>query len=136
MHNEAFEAYQAFVDAGLARPGLATLVEALQDRSGRILWFAGFQTISKMARAQKSADVFLWKGDALDDRLIRHAAWSEVCQPQCALRPAEAARWYKILAARLPQSIAQDYFGRRGFNQSSAARQLGIGRSRLRHHLG
>jgi len=136
LHSDAFNALRTYRDIG----GLGVLnptgfIDALQDRDARLLWFSGFSLMTEAVATGRSADVFIWKAAALPDSLIAKLAWSEVCRPERRFKPAGAADWYKILSKRLPPDIAKAYFGPRGLNHSTAARQLGIGRTGLIQHL-
>ena len=136
LHNEAFNALRTYRDiGGLGALNPTGFIDALQDRNGRLLWFSGFALMTVAVETGRSADVFIWKASALPDSLIAKLAWSEVCRPEHRLKPAGAADWYKILSKRLPAHIAKAYFGPRGLNHSTAARQLGIGRTGLIQHL-
>jgi len=136
LHSDAFNALCTYRDiGGLGALNPTGFIDVLQDGAGRLLWFSGFALMTQAVETGRSTDVFIWKASALSDSLIVKLAWSEVCQPERRLKPAGAADWYKILSKRLPPDIAKAYFGPRGLNHSTAARQLGIGRTGLIQHL-
>ena len=135
LHADAFASYQAFLAAGLPRTASRGLLELVRDEDAGLLCFAGFPARQRMTREHPWADGFVWKTGALDQHLIRAAAWREICMPAGHLTPAEAADWLRALHQAVPADIARRFFGPRGLTVASAARHLGIGRSSLTRHL-